>query len=138
MARFIWYEADGKVSSAMDAPEVFDDPDIDNEDLEWAQSMCREGVEVILVEDHDDTDLYDIYIGEGGVITQRTPFPELTVVGGVISGLPQGTYVRWPDGELTQVFDGVAEFESNVGGTFQFEFSHTRHYSDSFEVEYDV
>jgi hypothetical protein len=140
MARYFWYvEETGEVTSAMAAPPKFEGTDASHEDLAWAEEMAEiSECKVVLIEGHDRTPVRDIYIVESGVVGFKTPFPELTVVNGTVSGLPYGTSVRWPDGELSTVFDGVAEIESNVGGNFRFGFFHAHHYRAELEVEYNV
>jgi len=140
MARYFWYvEETGEVTGAMEAPLKIEDTDTPYEDLAWAEEQGEiSDSKVVLVEGHDHTPVRDIYIGEGGVVDFKTPFPELTVVNGVVSGLPYGTSVRWPDGAVSTVVDGVAEIESNVGGNFRFQLIHAHHYRGELEVEYNV
>ena len=107
------------------------------DDWDAAAHAESRNLEYVLAEGYDEVSLSELYIS-AGVVTYRTPFPQLTVNNGVLSGIPTHTVVRWPDGELTIEHDGEIEFESNVGGDFVFQFLHPHHYLADLEVEYNV
>ena len=73
----------------------------------------------------------DIYV-ESGVVTQRQQIPlittntSLTANGTdefVISGVPAGVQVEWPDGQTDIVTDGEIRFSVDLPGTYTFRFT---------------
>jgi hypothetical protein len=73
----------------------------------------------------------DIYV-ESGVVTQRQPMPLIAtntplLANGtdenIISGIPEGVQVRWPDGQTDIVTGGEIRFSVDLAGTYTFQFT---------------
>ena len=69
---------------------------------------------------------------ESGVVTQRQPMPLITtnsplIANGtdeaIISGIPAGVQVEWPDGQTDMVNDGEIRFSVDLPGTYTFRFT---------------
>ncbi|WP_428398311.1 hypothetical protein [Marinobacter salarius] len=67
-----------------------------------------------------------------GTVAERQPFPfnvdktTLTADGvdeTVISGIPAGTSVNWPDGQVDDITDGEVRFSVDLPGTYPLRFS---------------
>lgn len=52
-----------------------------------------------------------------------------------ISGLPGGTLVTWPDGEITEINDGVLEFAVDLVGTHTFIIDAVAHLKQEVSIE---
>ena len=72
-----------------------------------------------------------VYV-ESDVVTQRQPIPlvttntPLTADGtdeAIISGIPAGVQVEWPDGQIDIVTDGEIGFSVDLPGTYTFRFT---------------
>jgi len=73
----------------------------------------------------------DVYV-ESGVVTRRQPIPlvttntPLTANGtdeAIISGIPAGVQVEWPDGQIDTVTGGEIGFSVDLAGTYTFQFT---------------
>jgi len=77
------------------------------------------------------------YISPEGNPKELTDFPSPTVTNGQITGLPDNTSVRWPDGVET-IENQEFEFTSNVSGVFKFHLNAAPYFSSVLEVDYHV
>ena len=73
----------------------------------------------------------DVYV-ESGAVTQRQLMPLATtntsiIANGtdeaIISGIPAGVQVEWPDGQIDIVTDGEIGFSVDLPGTYTFRFT---------------
>lgn len=109
------YEADGTLVKAISCSEDEIEMNIDQGQLYMATDVFAN---------------YDTQYVSGGVIVDKTEFPELDISpatrGSVISvtNIPTGTKARWPDGIVTPEDDGELSFSADVGGDYLFEFQH--------------
>tara|TARA_R110002167_G_scaffold273997_1_gene480073 strand:- start:735 stop:1160 length:426 start_codon:yes stop_codon:yes gene_type:complete len=79
------------------------------------------------------------YVEGGSKVVRKSSFPKLdTSRNGVIKNIPKGTVVMWPDLQETVENTGVLELESNVSGTFEFEFRYPKYFAKIIEVEFNV
>ncbi|MDF0750278.1 hypothetical protein NLU14_08550 [Marinobacter sp. 71-i] len=84
-----------------------------------------------LVPIYGEMDDATAYVADGEVLA-RQPFPftvsatQIVADGGdtaAITGVPAGTSVRWPDGQVDEVTDGVVEFSVDLPGTYTLRFT---------------
>ena len=52
-----------------------------------------------------------------------------------ISGIPAHTLVTWPDGEVTEINDGVLEFAVDLAGTYTFTIDSVAHLIQEVSIE---
>ena len=57
------------------------------------------------------------------LITTNTPLTANGTDETVISGIPEGVQVRWPDGQTDMVNDGEIRFSVDLPGTYTFRFT---------------
>lgn len=56
----------------------------------------------------------------------------------VISNIPNGTFVTWPDGQVDEVTDGVVEFSTTQPDTYVLKFEHPHNLSKEVSLEAHV
>jgi hypothetical protein len=89
------------------------------------------GETALIVDSISEPELYWV---NAGVLTLRTPFPTvvapLSVTMGtdiVVTGIPSGSTVIWPDGEVTVETDGEVSCDTPYVGEYVFKFGHLHH-----------
>jgi len=117
MRRWAVYNQQGHIDS------IYSGPDFE------AQQQARGGLQVLPIAD----DLNDVtaYISDG-TVQPKAAFPFVVSAGqitangtdeAIISGIPEGVQVRWPDGQTDIVADGEIRFSVDLTGTYTFQFS---------------
>ena len=94
-----------------------------------AQLQAQDGLEVVLIA--DDLDDVTAYISGGAVqpkqpislITTNTPLIADGTDEVIISGIPPGVQVEWPDGQTDIVTGGEIRFSVDLAGTYTFRFT---------------
>ena len=94
-----------------------------------AQLQAQDGLEVVLIA--DDLDDVTAYISGGAVqpkqpislITTNTPLIADGTDEVIISGIPPGVQVEWPDGQTDIVTGGEIRFSVDLAGTYTFQFT---------------
>lgn len=56
----------------------------------------------------------------------------------VISNIPNGTFVTWPDGQVDEVTDGVVEFSTTQPDTYVLKFEHPHYLKKEVSLEAHV
>ena len=56
----------------------------------------------------------------------------------VISNIPQGVFVTWPDGQRDEVTDGVVEFATTQPNTYALKFEGVKYLSEEVSIEAHV
>lgn len=118
MNRWAIYDATGRIDRIYSGPEF----------EAFLQPASDEGV-VLIATDLDDA---NAFIQQGVVQPQpKQPFPftisqtEITADGVdecLITGIPAGTTVEWPDGQVDEVTDGEVAFAVDLPGTYTLTF----------------
>lgn len=84
------------------------------------------------------------YVDEHDVITEKTaPSFSFNVSSidadgidtATITGIPSHTLVTWPDGETTEINDGVLEFAVDLAGTYTFTIDSVAHLIQEVSIE---
>lgn len=85
---------------------------------------------------------WNYYLLEGQVLerqplTLSMPSPILAngIDEAVITGVPTPCEVTWPDGEVTEVTDGLVRFSVDLAGSYTFKFDSIPHLIDDITVE---
>jgi hypothetical protein len=93
----------------------------------------KPGQSYIEIDFDADPNMY--WVDSEGVLQPKTEFPVMGITvpsGGsddiVISNIPVGTTVVWPDGEITTESDGTVSCDTPYLGEYRFMFIHPRHY----------
>jgi hypothetical protein len=95
---------------------------------------------VVILGAEDDASSYV----ESGVVTQRQPMSLITtntplIADGIdeviISGIPSGVQVEWPDGQVDTVIDGEIRFSVDLPGTYTFQFTAVPYLDKEITVE---
>ena len=129
MNRWAVYNQQGRIDS------IYSGPDFE------AQLQARGGLQVLPIAD----DLNDVtaYISDGAV-QPKAAFPFVVSTGqitangadeAIISGIPNGTTVRWPDGQTDIVTDGEIRFSVDLLGTYTFRFTAVPYLDKEITVE---
>ena len=117
MNRWAIYNQQGRIDS------IYSGPDFE------AQLQAQGGLEVVPIA--DDLDDVTAYISGGDVqpkqpmslITTNTPLLANGTDEAVISGIPEGAQVEWPDGQIDIVTGGEIRFSVDLAGTYTFQFT---------------
>ena len=117
MNRWAIYNQQGRIDS------IYSGPDFE------AQLQAQGGLEVVPIA--DDLDDVTAYISGGDVqpkqpmslITTNTPLLANGTDEAVISGIPEGAQVEWPDGQTDIVTGGEIRFSVDLAGTYTFQFT---------------
>ena len=117
MNRWAIYNQQGRIDS------IYSGPDFE------AQLQAQGGLEVVPIA--DDLDDVTAYISGGDVqpkqpmslITTNTPLIADGTDEVIISGIPSGVQVEWPDGQVDTVTDGEIRFSVDLPGTYTFQFT---------------
>ena len=117
MNRWAIYNQQGRIDS------IYSGPDFE------AQLQAQGGLEVVPIA--DDLDDVTAYISGGDVqpkqpmslITTNTPLIADGTDEVIISGIPSGVQVEWPDGQVDTVTDGEIRFSVDFPGTYTFQFT---------------
>ena len=117
MNRWAIYNQQGRIDS------IYSGPDFE------AQLQAQGGLEVVPIA--DDLDDVTAYISGGDVqpkqpmslITTNTPLLANGTDEAVISGIPEGAQVEWPDGQTDIVTGGEIRFSVDLAGTYTFRFT---------------
>jgi len=117
MNRWAVYNQQGRIDSVYSGPEF------------EAYLQARGGLEVVPIADGlDDVTAYI----SGGAVQPKQPMPLIAtntplLANGtdeaVISGIPEGVQVEWPDGQTDIVTGGEIRFSVDLAGTYTFQFT---------------
>jgi len=117
MNRWAVYNQQGRIDSVYSGPEF------------EAYLQARGGLEVVPIADGlDDVTAYI----SGGAVQPKQPMPLIAtntplLANGtdeaVISGIPEGVQVEWPDGQTDIVTGGEIRFSVDLAGTYTFRFT---------------
>jgi hypothetical protein len=117
MNRWAVYNQQGRIDSVYSGPEF------------EAYLQARGGLEVVPIADGlDDVTAYI----SGGDVQPKQPMPLIAtntplLANGtdeaVISGIPEGVQVEWPDGQTDIVTGGEIRFSVDLAGTYTFRFT---------------
>jgi hypothetical protein len=117
MNRWAVYNQQGRIDSVYSGPEF------------EAYLQARGGLEVVPIADGlDDVTAYI----SGGAVQPKQPMPLIItntplLANGtdeaVISGIPEGAQVEWPDGQTDIVTGGEIRFSVDLAGTYTFRFT---------------
>jgi len=85
----------------------------------------------------------DIYVESGSVlqrqpmvlITTNTPLLANGTDEAVISGIPEGVQVEWPDGQVDTVTDGEIRFSVDLPGTYTFQLTAVPYLDQEITIE---
>jgi hypothetical protein len=129
MNRWAVYNQQGRIDS------IYSGPDFE------AQLQAQGGLEVVLIA--DDLDDVTAYISGGAVqpkqpislITTNTPLIADGTDEVIISGIPPGVQVQWPDGQTDIVTDGEIRFSVDFPGTYTFQFTAVPYLDKEITVE---
>ena len=117
MNRWAVYDQQGRIES------IYSGPDFE------ADLQAQGGLEVVPIA--DDLDDVTAYIS-GGAVQPKQPMPLITtntplIADGIdeviISGIPSGVQVEWPDGQIDMVTDEDIRFSVDLLGTYTFNFT---------------
>jgi len=117
MNRWAVYNQQGRIDS------IYSGPDFE------AQQQAQGGLEVVPIA--DDLDDVTAYVS-GGAVQPKAAFPFVVSTGqitangtdeSIISNIPEGVQVRWPDGQTDIVNDGEIRFSVDLAGTYTFRFT---------------
>jgi len=117
MRRWAVYNQQGHIDS------IYSGPDFE------AQLQAQGGLEVVPIA--DELDDVTAYISDGSV-QPKVAFPFVVSTGQItadgidralISGIPAGTTVQWPDGQIDTITDGEVGFKVDLAGTYTLKFS---------------
>jgi len=117
MSRWAVYDQQGRINS------IYSGPDFE------AHLQAQDGLDVVPVA--DDADDVTAYIS-GGAVQPKQTMPLITtgsplIANGtdeaIISGIPAGAQVEWPDGQTDIVTDGEIGFSVDLPGTYTFQFT---------------
>ena len=117
MRRWAVYNQQGHIDS------IYSGPDFE------AQLQAQGGLEVVPIA--DELDDVTAYISDGVVqpkqpislITTNTPLTADGIDEVIISGIPSGVQVEWPDGQIDIVTGGEIRFSVDLAGTYTFRFT---------------
>ena len=129
MNRWAVYDQQGRIDS------IYSGPDFE------AQLQPQDGLEVLPIAD----DLNDVtaYIS-GGAVQPKVAFPFVVTTGQItangtdeviISGIPSGVQVQWPDGQTDIVMDDEISFSVDLPGTYTFRFTAVPYLDKEITVE---
>ena len=129
MNRWAVYNQQGRIDS------IYSGPDFE------AQLQAQGGLEVVPIA--DDLDDVTAYISGGDVqpkqpmslITTNTPLIADGTDEVIISGIPSGVQVEWPDGQVDTVTDGEIRFSVDLPGTYTFQFTAVPYLDQEITIE---
>ena len=129
MNRWAIYNQQGRIDS------IYSGPDFE------AQLQAQGGLEVVPIA--DDLDDVTAYISGGDVqpkqpmslITTNTPLIADGTDEVIISGIPSGVQVEWPDGQVDTVTDGEIRFSVDLPGTYTFQFTAVPYLDQEITIE---
>ena len=129
MNRWAVYNQQGRIDSVYSG--------LDSE----AQLQAQDGLEVVLIA--DDLDDVTAYISGGAVqpkqpmslITTNTPLIADGTDEVIISGIPSGVQVEWPDGQVDTVTDGEIRFSVDLPGTYTFQLTAVPYLDQEITIE---
>ena len=129
MNRWAIYNQQGRIDS------IYSGPDFE------AQLQAQDGLEVVLIA--DDLDDVTAYISGGAVqpkqpislITTNTPLIADGTDEVIISGIPSGVQVEWPDGQVDTVTDGEIRFSVDLPGTYTFQLTAVPYLDQEITIE---
>ena len=129
MNRWAIYNQQGRIDS------IYSGPDFE------AQLQAQGGLEVVPIA--DDLDDVTAYISGGDVqpkqpmslITTNTPLIADGTDEVIISGIPSGVQVEWPDGQIDTVTDGEIRFSVDLPGTYTFQLTAVPYLDQEITIE---
>jgi len=129
MNRWAVYDQQGRIDS------IYSGPDFE------AQLQPQDGLEVVPIA--DELDDVTAYISDGVVqpkqpislITTNTPLTADGIDEVIISGIPSGVQVEWPDGQTDIVMDDEISFSVDLPGTYTFRFTAVPYLDKEITVE---
>ena len=129
MNRWAIYNQQGRIDS------IYSGPDFE------AQLQAQGGLEVVPIA--DDLDDVTAYISGGDVqpkqpmslITTNTPLIADGTDEVIISGIPSGVQVEWPDGQVDTVTDGEIRFSVDLPGTYTFQLTAVPYLDQEITIE---
>jgi len=95
---------------------------------EWASEILPGEGRIVL---HEDVDAFECYVLEGELAIKSKILSvtsnETIIANGtdeaIISNIPAGVQVEWPDGQIDIVNDGEIRFSVDLPGTYTFRFT---------------
>ena len=129
---YILYDSMGRISIKGNCPES----------MVQAQDGLQ-GLGVLVGTGNMETDYVDITL-DPPEIKPRLPFPgtqnKTSILADgldewIVSSLPVGSVVTWPDGEVTTINDGTLEFTVDLAGTYTFKFDPFPYLEEEVSVE---
>src|SRR5690554_1228434 len=119
MSYLVVYGQSGKIYRSIDVP--------DSMDAAQAETL-KPGEQIMQAPDWADLD--NAYVSNGEVLQRQVlGLPELISVTAdgqdeaVITGIPAGVSVTWPDGQTDEVTDGEVRFSVDLPGTYTLRFT---------------
>ena len=97
-------------------------------DVAWTSEILSGEGRIVL---HEDVDAFECYVLEEKLASKSkilsvTSNEKITANGtdeAIISGIPAGVQVEWPDGQTDIVTDGEIRFSVDLPGTYTFRFT---------------
>lgn len=131
MSRLAVYEQSGRISRLIEVP--------DNLDAAQNETLST-GEAIIAVPDW--VGLSNAYV-ESSVVLERQSLnlgPPATIDAdgqdeAVITGIPAGVSVRWPDGQTDEVTDGEVRFSVDLPGTYRLKFTAVEYLDQEVVIE---
>jgi len=129
MNRWAVYNQQGRIDS------IYSGPDFE------AQQQAQGGLEVVPIA--DDLDDVTAYVS-GGAVQPKAAFPFVVSTGqitangtdeSIISSIPEGVQVRWPDGQTDIVNDGEIRFSVDLPGFYTFKFTAVPYLDQEITIE---
>lgn len=119
MSRLAVYRPDGSINRIIDVPDFLDEAQ--------AETLAS-GEQIIAVPEW--VEMRNAYVGNEAVVERQamalTPPAPIAANGqdeAVITGIPAGVSVTWPDGQTDEVTDGEVRFSVDLPGTYRLRFT---------------
>ena len=118
----------GEILRGVDCPESM------------AAMQCGSGESYVEGVGRDDTHFIDTEVGELRLkqplnLSQPAPITANGTDEAVITGVPGGVFVTWPDGEREEVTDGAIEFSVTQPGSYSLKFDGVKYLTEVVTIE---